>query len=276
MLWSAIEDRTPVGFGIRLLERPVASPFGSEAEVCPRCGARLEYASRTIAHLGAALCRRCSWRSAPPAYLGVVIAREGLRSVTLDVAGERVTIPTGGVHNAYNAIAAIAAADLLGIPSKLSAEALRDFGPRFGRSEPVDVDGIPVWLTLMKNPGAADVLIREIVRDERIGAVIVSVNDASADGRDISWIWDVDFERLAQQGMPLFPSGRRAEDVAVRLKYAGGTVDQTRVDALEAIGAAVAACPAGRSPVVLATYTAMLDIRHAVGGRVASLADRRP
>jgi UDP-N-acetylmuramyl tripeptide synthase len=274
LLWQALEHHDPVGFGIRLLEGSTSVPsMPIEAEVCSRCGELLAYASRTFAHLGVAGCTSCSWRSTEPTYLGTITERGGLRSVTLEVAGERVTLPTGGVHNAYNAIAAIAAADQLGVSLSQSLQTLRSFQPRFGRAEQVHVNGRSVWLALMKNPGAADVLIDEIADDPCVGSVVVSVNDAAADGRDISWIWDADFERLVRAGLPLVPSGKRAGDVGVRLKYTGGSLEPQHPDPLDAIKAALAVCPSDRSPVVLATYTAMLSVRKAIGGQVASLAD---
>jgi len=274
LLWPALEHRDPIGFGIRLLEGAASEPsMPVEAEVCSRCGGPLVYASRTFAHLGVAGCSTCSWRSTEPMYVGTVTARGGLRSVTLEVGGERLTLPTGGVHNAYNAMAALAAADQLGVSMSHAVQTLRSFEPRFGRAEQVQVDGRPVWLALMKNPGAAGVLIDEIADDPHVGSVVVSVNDAAADGRDISWIWDADFERLVRAGLPLVPSGQRVDDVAVRLKYTGGSVEPRCPDPLDAITAALAVCPSDRSPVVLATYTAMLSVRKAIGGRVASLAD---
>ena len=278
LLWPALADHHPVGFGV-VLSRDLAehaaatgSP-GVEAEVCPLCGERLLYESRTIAHLGVARCSKCSWHSSAPDYQALVLAREGLRSVTLEIAGCSIVLGTGGVHNAYNAVASVAAADLLGVPPARAATALSSFRPRFGRAEEMRVDGRSVWLALMKNPGAADALIGEIAGDPSVGSVVVAVNDASADGRDISWIWDVDFERLAVAGLPLVPSGNRASDVAVRLKYAGGSPEAERRAPLEAIAASLAACPPDRSPVVLATYTAMLDVRSAVGGRNQRLTD---
>jgi lipid II isoglutaminyl synthase (glutamine-hydrolysing) len=274
LLWPALEPRDPVGFGIRLVEGPTSIPsMRLEAEVCSRCGEPLVYSSRTFAHLGVASCSGCSWRSTEPTYLGTISERRGLRSVTLEVAGERLTLPTGGVHNAYNAIAAISAADHLGVSMSRAVQTLRSFQPRFGRAEQVHVDGRSVWLALMKNPGAADVLIDEIADDPHVGSVVVSVNDAAADGRDISWIWDADFERLVRAGLPLVPSGSRVGDVAVRLKYTGGSVGLPHSDPLDAITAALAACPSDRSPVVLATYTAMLNVRKALGGQAASLVD---
>lgn len=286
LLWPALAEHHPVGFGVVLASgvapnateeaaegKSLAASPGVEAEVCPRCGERLVYESRTIAHLGVAHCSKCDWRSSTPDYLARVLAREGLRSVTLEIAGTTIVLGTGGVHNAYNAAAAVAAAEILGVSPARAAAALGSFKPRFGRAEELRVGGRPVWLALMKNPGAADALIGEIAGDPTVGSVVVSVNDASADGRDISWIWDVDFERLAAAGLPLVPGGSRARDVAVRLKYAGGSPEVARSQPLEAIAAAVAACPPGRSPVVLATYTAMLDVRSAVGGRNSRLTD---
>ena len=282
LLWPALEEHHPVGFGVVLApdvaERaaggiPPGSSPGVEAEVCPRCGERLLYESRTIAHLGVARCGKCGWHSSAPDYLARVVRREGLRSVTLEIAGSSIVLGTGGIHNAYNAAAAVAATELLGVPPARAAAALASFRPRFGRAEELRVNGRPVWLALMKNPGAADALIGEIAGDPSVGSVVVAVNDASADGRDISWIWDVDFERLAAAGFPLVPGGSRASDVAVRLKYAGGNPAAERRLPIDAIKAALAVCPPDRSPVILATYTAMLDVRSAVGGRNTRLTD---
>ncbi len=275
-LFTALQARTPVGFGVGVQQGPVddlvRSRIGMEAEVCPRCGTRLDYERRTISHLGSARCASCGWASTPPNLRADVVAHDGLRSVTLDVEGTRFTVPTGGLHNAYNAAAAIAATQLMGIPIPVAADALRSFRARFGRIEELRVGGRALWLTLMKNPAAADVLIQELAVDPTVGAVVVALNDAAADGRDVSWIWDVDFERLAG-GVPMVPSGHRADDMAVRLKYAEVDARPARAEPLEAIEAAFDACPQGAMPVVMATYTAMLDVRSAVRGRGSRLTD---
>jgi UDP-N-acetylmuramyl tripeptide synthase len=140
LLWPALEEHHPVGFGVVLApdvaERAAegikqgGSP-GVEAEVCPRCGERLLYESRTIAHLGVARCGKCGWHSSAPDYLARVITREGLRSVTLEIAGSSIILGTGGIHNAYNAAAAVAATELLGVPPARAAAALASFRPRF-------------------------------------------------------------------------------------------------------------------------------------------------
>jgi lipid II isoglutaminyl synthase (glutamine-hydrolysing) len=275
LLWPALDQWDPIGFGIEVQGGGSATESpGAEAEVCPRCGARLIYEARTIAHLGVARCSRCGWRSSEPYIKAKVLSRDGLRSVKIDVAGTQITLGTGGLHNAYNAAAAICAAEAMGVPMAESAAALESFRPRFGRAEELNVDGRTAWLALMKNPGAADALIGEISDDPKVGAVVVAVNDLSADGRDISWIWDVDFERLASAGLPLVPSGRRASDVAVRLKYAEGDPVPEQPAPLDAIEAALAASPPDRAPVILATYTAMLDVRSALSGPTAKLTDQ--
>jgi UDP-N-acetylmuramyl tripeptide synthase len=282
LLWHTVERYAPIGFGVQPPSTSpgagIASPgvVGPDAEptVCPRCGAPLTYEQRTIAHLGIARCTSCPLRWTAPAYEARVVARNSLQSITLEIAGVLFALPTGGVHNAYNAAAAIAAAGVLGIPVTRAAAALETFRPRFGRAEELRVDGRSVWLVLMKNPAGAGPLIREIASDPRVGAVIVSVNDLVPDGRDISWIWDVDFERLAMASTPLTPSGRRAADVAVRLKYAGAVPAPARREPVAAIQAALRMCPPDQVVVILATYTAMLEIRSAVlGGRAVRVAD---
>lgn len=277
LLWEAVRAYEPVGFGVRPLDPAIVETgprADAEPETCPRCGAPLAFDYRTVAHLGAARCTRCDWAWTEPPHLVRVLSAGGLGEIELEVAGARLALPIGGIHNAYNAAAAVAAADVLGVPLATTLEALAAFRPRFGRSEELQVAGRPVRLVLSKNPAGASVVIREMATDPSVGAAVVSVNDLIADGRDISWIWDVDHERLAQMGIPLIPSGRRAADVAVRLKYAGAEPLRPEPNPMAAIGTALAACPRGKVVVVLATYTAMLDVRRAVSkSRTRRLAD---
>ena len=274
MLWHSVADLAPVGFGVRLMDAVGSVPGrrfpSTEPETCPNCGGRLTYTTRTIVHLGVARCAACGFRSASPMCVAKVLERHGLRSIDLEVAGAGLTLGTGGIHNAYNAAAAVATADLLGIHPARATRALRSFRPCFGRGEAITVDGETVILALMKNPSGADALLEEVTGDQRIGSVVVSVNDAEADGRDISWIWDVDFECLGPD-LPTVPSGTRCDDVAVRLKYAGARPAPASRDPLAAIRAALSVTPPSRIPVMLATYTAMLDVRSALYGRADRL-----
>lgn len=278
LLWYALEYQAPVGFGVK----PLASIEGAhrgdaEPETCPRCGAGVVHTDRTIAHLGQVVCAACGWTSSVPDVRARMVSAAGLGAVTIEIAGETIALPIGGIHNAYNAAAAVAAAGLLGISIGDAARSLERFRPRFGRAEEFMVDGRPVRLFLCKNPAGASVVIREMAADPAVGAVVVSVSDQIADGRDISWIWDADHERLASMEVPLVPSGRRAADVAVRLKYAGASPAPAESDPLSAIRAALARCPAGKVTVVLATYTAMLDVRRAVArSRSQRLVDSMP
>jgi UDP-N-acetylmuramyl tripeptide synthase len=192
----------------------------------------------------------------------------------IEIAGRRLVLRMGGLHNAYNAAAAVAAANAVGVPVGRAVAALEAFHPKFGRSEELELDGAPVRLVLMKNPAGAAALLQQVCSEPRIGSVVVAVSDRPADGRDISWIWDVPFERLAPMRVPVVAAGRRAAEVALRMKYAGIAPSATAREPLAALRTAAAAAR-GRGPVVvLATYSAMLDVRRAMlGSRSASVVD---
>jgi lipid II isoglutaminyl synthase (glutamine-hydrolysing) len=264
MLWHRAREHDGAGFGVEPLPDAQVSSADAEPEACPRCGAPLTYSGRTIAHLGRVHCPACSWTSVPPEFEARILESRGLAGITIEVRGQTVDLALGGVHNAYNAAAAVAAAAALGVPVATAAHALSAFRPRFGRSEEFSFGGNPGWLLLMKNPAGAGVVIREVVEDPRVGAAVVAVSDQVADGRDISWIWDADFERLAGARLSLVPAGRRAEDVAVRLRYAGADALPAEPDPDAALRAAAGAAGDGRGIAVLATYTAMLDVRRAL------------
>ena len=265
LLWHAMQTWNPIGFGVKPLALIAGTHRGdAEPETCPQCGVQLAYTERTIAHLGQAMCTSCGWTTSVPEVRARMLSAGGLATVTIEIGGETISLPIGGIHNAYNAAAAVAATGLAGVGIADAARSLERFRPRFGRSEELMVDGRPVRLVLCKNPAGASVVIREMAADPTVGAAVVSVSDQIADGRDISWIWDADHERLAAMGIPLVPGGRRAADVAVRLKYAGAAPAPAEPEPLSAIRAALARCPADKVTVVLATYTAMLDIRRAV------------
>jgi UDP-N-acetylmuramyl tripeptide synthase len=190
------------------------------------------------------------------------------------IAGQRAVLPLGGLHNAYNAAASVAATTVFGVPASRAVHALEGFHPKFGRAEELELDGSPVQLVLMKNPAGAAALLQQVCAEPQLGSVVVAVSDRPADGRDISWIWDAPFERLAPVGAPIIAAGRRSAEVALRMKYAGIAPAATTDEPLAALRTAVAKAGGRGSVVVLATYTAMLDVRRAVlGSRSASVAD---
>ena len=275
LLWSAVEAFSPIGYGVQPTSALGGSPE-AEPEICSRCGGQLAMDRRTIAHLGRASCPTCGWKSAQPVREAQVVSTSSLGATRLRIGDQLIDVSAGGLYNAYNAVAAVTATEALGVPNDVAIRSLGSFRARFGRCERFDVDGRSVWLLLMKNPASAGVLSHQLAEDRDLGAVVVAVNDRTADGRDISWIWDSDFERLARLGIPLVPSGVRAADVAVRLKYAGAARVHTEPRPFPAIRDAIALSPSDRSIAVMATYTAMLDVREALlGSTVTRLEDAR-
>ncbi len=279
LLWHAVEDLRPAGFGVRVLGEAATagSRHGTDAEpeVCPRCGGPTRYRERSIVHLGAVACSRCGWTSSKPEVLAEVLEHPHLDSLRLAIAGAGCELRLGGVHNAYNAAAAVAAASALGIPRVAAMRALASFEPRFGRTERLVFEGRSLWILLMKNPAGASALVRQVGDDSRIRAAVVVLNDRWADGRDVSWIWDADLESLVRLGIPILAGGIRAHDVGVRVKYSGGTVAAVEPDVHALLRAVAAVTERGDHVAVLATYTAMLAVREAViGSRRARVMNR--
>ncbi|MDQ3303676.1 MAG: DUF1727 domain-containing protein, partial [Actinomycetota bacterium] len=178
----------------------------------------------------------------------------------------RIEIP--GLYNVYNAVAAAAVAAESGVGLAEIARGLREFGGAFGRVERVQAGDREAFLLLIKNPVGFNEILRTFVTDAKARNVLIAINDNDADGRDVSWLWDVDFEMLAEaraKGLtdlpPFMVSGIRAADMAVRLKYAELPVGQVIPDRKKAIQTALAATPPGETLYVLPTYTAMLEIR---------------
>ncbi|MFL5799174.1 MAG: MurT ligase domain-containing protein [Actinomycetota bacterium] len=275
LLWHAVEELGPVGFGVRAGgQSGSVTRIDGEPEVCPRCGGAIRYRHRTFAHLGAAGCARCGWSSADPRFVAEILARPGLDALRLSIGGTGFDVRLGGVHNAYNAAAAVAAASVLGVAPGDAARALESFTPRFGRTEHLEFAGRTLWVLLMKNPAGASALVDQVVADPRIRTAVVMLNDLWADGRDVSWIWDADLESLVRRGVPIVAGGIRAYDVAVRIKYAKGSVAATETDAHALLDAVTSVTEEGGAVAVLATYTAMLSLRRAVlGSRVAQVSE---
>lgn len=243
-----------------------------EARFCQVCGAELEYAYRSYAQLGAFRCPKgdfarpkLDWRAT-----NVAVGRTG---VGFDISGEgidgtvRVRAGFGGVYMVYNLLAAFVAARLAGVDERQFQHALDGYNPENGRLQHFRVDGREVVLNLAKNPTGFNQNIALMLADDRKKAAFFVINDDYNDGKDISWIWDVDFERLAvgaprpkgravEEGdLAVVAGGHRAEDVRVRMKYAGipAPIAHTVREALDA----VSALPAERPLYVLTNYSAL-------------------
>ncbi|MBA2793799.1 MAG: DUF1727 domain-containing protein, partial [Thermoleophilaceae bacterium] len=201
------------------------------------------------------------------------IELDGMRGSRVEVSTPggplELRLPLPGLYNVYNAVAATALALELGASLDDVREALEGFGGAFGRVETIAVAGRPVSILLVKNPAGANEVLRTLTLDEGQIDLWLALNDKIADGRDVSWIWDADFELLAGRVRHATCSGTRAEEMALRLKYAGIEAELAVDRDLErSLDAAVAAGRGdGRPLYALPTYTAMLELRDLLSDR---------
>jgi len=240
---------------------------------CRICTTPLRYSQVTLGHLGRWSCPTGDATRPTLDVAVTAIATDGLESQTLTIttpAGEITsTLSLPGVHNAYNAAAATATLIALGVEPAAISAGLAATDAAFGRAERVKVQGRDVVLMLAKNPTGANTNIRTALTHPNPLHVLVMLNDRTADGQDVSWIWDVDYEPLLPRLAQLTVSGDRAWDMALRFRYAG--VDDAAMhvhpDPAAAIDAAIDATPAGETLFVLPTYTSMLDLRAVLTAR---------
>jgi UDP-N-acetylmuramyl tripeptide synthase len=237
----------------------------ADARWCTGCGGELAYTTVFYGHLGHWRCPQC--RAARPAAR-VVATRieqeaEGTRLTIATPGGEVMArLPVAGLYNAYNALAAVATAWALNIGPKATERGLGSFTAAFGRQEALTVGGRRVQVLLAKNPAGLNEVLRTITAGGGEIDVALFLNDDIADGRDISWIWDVDFELLSGKVRSLTVSGRRAWDMALRLKYSGlDSLPGVEEDAAAALRRALRATPQDATLYVIPTYTAMLQVR---------------
>ncbi len=172
-----------------------------------------------------------------------------------------VANPHAGLYSVYNAVAAAAGAYALGLPVEATARALAESGPAFGRQERFELEGRTVRLLLAKNPTGLNEVLRALEASWPPLTVLAMLNDGIQDGRDVSWIYDADVERLAGLVSKLIVSGRRADDLALRFALAGIEPAAVDTDTRSALTTALLATPAGGRLEVVATYTAMLEVR---------------
>ena len=244
----------------------------ADATLCPVCGAPLDYERVNYSHLGHYGCPECGFARPEARVVARDIERHRLEATSFVIEADGETLPVRlrlpGTYNVYNAVGAMAAAGALGAAGESMRRALEGFAPAFGRAENARIDGRDLTLLLIKNPTGANEVIRSLAGLEGEQDYLVLLNDRVADGEDVSWIWDVDFGRLRPRSLVV--SGRRAADMALRLKYAGLDPARgiaTETDPAAALDRAIAA-PTGRL-YVLTTYTAMLEFRALLVGRGA-------
>jgi UDP-N-acetylmuramyl tripeptide synthase len=264
-------------FGLDAPEFATTGGGAFDARWCRSCGGTFAYDRRYFAHAGLWHCTGCG-RARTPAP--DTVARDIRLAVdssnfVVDGPGE-LTMPLTGLYNVSNALAAIGLARVLGVEDAAIIRGVADVHAAFGRQETVLLDGRRLRLLLVKNPAGANQvmqLLGALARENSAGLnVAVLLNDRFADGQDVSWIWDVDFEPLAGVVARTWVGGTRAPDMALRLKYARWpaplAVEASSSALLDAI---LAATSPGDDIFVIPTYTALLDFRgelarrHAVG-----------
>lgn len=233
---------------------------------CYQCGVAYRYAAVFLSHAGHYTCPACGW-GRPPVRVGAERVRlwgvSGFEAV-VRCDGEQVVLHSGlpGLYNVYNVLAAAAVSRVLRLPLAALRDAVSSVRPAFGRGESMVWDGVRVHVLLVKNPAGFNEVLRMVV-PERPHSLLVAINDRTADGRDVSWLWDVEFERLRGLDAHVTVSGLRAEDMALRLKYAGWPEERTTVepDLARALRRAREFVGPGEVLFCLPTYTAMLELR---------------
>lgn len=237
--------------------------LAADSHYCPHDSNPLTYAAAFYGHLGDYACSTCGWQRPEREIRAVSVELRGFAGAELDVSlpegRHRWRLRVPGLYNVYNALAAIAAARHFQAEEEAISQGLASTQSAFGRAEAVVADGRQVWLLLIKNPIGANQVLRLLAAEAAPLHVVVILQDRAADGHDVSWIWDADFERLA--GATVTASGRRAEDMAVRLKYAGAVNITVKPDVTEAFDTALNGVPNRGTLFVLATYTGMLAMR---------------
>jgi UDP-N-acetylmuramyl tripeptide synthase len=249
----------------------------ADSQFCRRCGHRYDFSLAFYAHIGHYRCPSCGHSRPEP---DVRLARLDLQgtagsrlAITYPGGALELDLPLPGLYNAANATAAVAAALALGVEPARARGALERFSAAFGRIERVTAGpgGPPMLIALIKNPVGATETVRMLTAGEPAGELhlLIAINDKFADGTDVSWLWDAEFEALAGRVACAVVSGTRADDMAVRLKYAGVPEAAALVepDLGRAVDAALAALPPGATLYVLPTYTAMLELREDLARR---------
>ena len=239
-----------------------------DAKHCRRCGAPYAYARAFVGHMGHYSCPSCGANRPAPDVAATRIELRGMTGSRVEVRtpqGEvELRLPLPGLYNVYNSLAALTAAMRLGDPPADAARAMESMRAVFGRVETLRVAGRDLSILLIKNPAGANEVLRTLLLEAEDGAGLdlwIALNDRIADGRDISWVWDADFELLAGRVRRVTCAGTRAPEMAVRLKYAGLATDVIDVDPDVAHSIDGAVEQADGRLFALPTYTALLELR---------------
>ena len=239
----------------------------SDAVYCIHCKTKYQYHYHTFGHLGGFYCEKCGYhRQEPEVALTKVIEWKDASSViAMDVFGEKVEaeVMLPGGYNLYNALAATEVAHLLGLPNEQIVKVLGGLTTHFGRMEQVMLNNAPLHLVLVKNPAGFNEVLQFLIQQRPTGNIVFGLNDNYADGKDISWIYDVEFERLteaASGAKHFYFTGKRAYDMQLRLKYAD--FDTTKFSVEKDYKTLITQLQqSGQETFLVLSYTCMLEFR---------------
>ena len=245
----------------------------ADSKWCVRCGTAYVYSAAYVGHLGDYRCPACGHGRPKLDVVARHVELGGLERVEFDLVlgneTRRVRLRVPGIYNVYNALAAASLARALGGTTDEIERGLETFSAAFGRFERIPIEQKSLLMLLIKNPAGANEAIRTLVAGGTPKLLLIALNDGIADGRDVSWIWDVDFEPLLDGLERLVATGDRAAELALRFKYAG--FPERSIEVVPELDAgldrALAATPERGELVALPTYTAMLALRGIVGRR---------
>ena len=246
----------------------------SDAAYCINCQHPYKYHYQTFAHLGDFYCPHCGYKRKDPNIKLTKIVKTDLESSTFKVKSEHefeLTLNLPGAYNIYNALAALALARAMEIPDDLVEAPLEKTTASFGRTENIMMGKTPLKMLLVKNPAGYNQVINLVINSPKKSQAIFALNDRIADGTDISWIWDVDFETLAKESGKYFEkiylTGIRAADLAMRFEYAG--FDMKKVAIVEDYDELLdSVAKSELETFIFQTYTAMFEIRRKIAERV--------
>jgi UDP-N-acetylmuramyl tripeptide synthase len=262
-----------IRFGLEDERSGGSLPHAADARYCRNCGAAYNYRLAYVGHLGVYSCPGCGFTRSKPDIWAEQIELDGLAGsrFRLHLPEETcgVTLGLPGLYNIYNALTAAALASSLGAGLEEIAAGLESTKAAFGRSERIEIGDRRLLLLLIKNPTGANEVVRTLVAGGTPKTLLIALNDGIADGQDVSWIWDVDFEPLLAGLEHLIVSGGRAAELALRFKYAGFPERQIELvtSLADALDAGLERTPAGGELIVCPTYTAMLELQKLLAER---------
>lgn len=251
-------------------------PEVSDAKYCINCGTEYKYDYHTYAHLGGFYCPKCGYKRSKTNTAVTFVNKLSIKGtdVTMEfrdshndssdsnVDKENVLISLPAIYNVYNAVGAVCAYTAAGFKREDIIKSLAVTSSSFGRMETFDLDGVDVQMILVKNPAGCNQALTYVTSMEDEYEAVICLNDKTADGHDISWIWDAEYERLAEDDSlsKIIVSGDRAEDIALRLKYGG--MDESKIELVKGWDNLVNVMKKSKYPVfVLPNYTSMLALR---------------